>query len=146
MEPGLRSPQYWRARIEALGDLLQQRQAELTQAELAQKSVLEREVRLLRLGVFPEGYRPEEAINAQLKKHKFSAAPLNMVELMSLNTYFEIYPQKKAGQTIITSSRDFPLRLKGDRRQVEAALDYGMSSKLSLEAEALELELKLLAI
>lgn len=84
-----------------------------------------------------------------------SPAPLNFTELSSYSTWFFIHPEKIAGKEIITTSRDFPIRVEGSKETVLNTLHQNkplpksnsdMQKRLRLataKAKALALKLKL---
>jgi len=145
MEPLNIDPMYMRGRIAGLNNLREQYTRQLPGANDLQRPILERDIAALRNGVYPDDVDPDEIEIMVMKDHAFSNEPLTTTELMTYNTYFELYPWKVAGQQVITSSRDFPVSVVGTRSDVEAAIDktLGSNSPLDLEALALELELKL---
>lgn len=138
-------PKYLRIRTAALHrlrDLLLKRQKN---AATGADKTLDRDIALVRNGVFPEGYSQKELVEEVEKAQSFSNDPLTFTELMSFNTYFEMHPEKVCGQQQISSSRDFPVTIAGTKEDVEKAIDRTLGSKnnMELEAEALELELNL---
>lgn len=145
MEPLNIDPMYLRGRIAGLHNLREQYTRQLPTANAIQRPILERDIAALRSGVYPDDVDPDEIEIMVMKDQDFSNAPLSTAELMTFNTYFELYPWKVAGQQVIISSRDFPVSVVGTRSDVEAAIGktLGSNSPLDLEALALELELKL---
>jgi hypothetical protein len=145
MEPLNIDPMYMRGRIAGLNNLREQYMRQLPGANPIQRPILERDIAALRNGVYPDDVDPDEIEIMVMKDKQFSNEPLTTTELMTYNTYFELYPWKIAGQQIVTSSRDFPVTVVGMREDVEAAIDktIGNKQRLDLEALALELELKL---
>ena len=93
---------------------------------------------LLRNGVIPLealnllGYDKEEmAVNNLLKPHSFSNDPLGFYELTRYNTWFHLHPEKVAGTEIITTSKQFPITIKGSKAQSIATLEHGISTPSS---------------
>mgnify|MGYP000545444573 CR=1 FL=1 len=141
-------PKYLRSRTAALHrlrELLLKRQKE---SKTGADKTLDRDIALVRNGVFSEGYSQKELVEEVKKSQTFSNDPLTFTELMSFNTYFEMNPEKVCGQQQISSSRDFPVNITGTKEDVETAVDRTVGSKnnMELEAEALELELNLLTL
>ncbi len=135
---------YIRGRIAGLNNLREQYTRQLPGANDLQRPILERDIAALRNGVYPDDVDPDEIEIMVMKDHVFSNEPLTTAELMTYNTYFELYPWKIAGQQVVTTSRDFPVTVVGTRADVEAAIDKTLGkNKLDLEVMALELELKL---
>lgn len=150
MDTGLIAPKYLRARIAGLNNLKGQLQAQLPTADPITKKELELNIAYLRNGAYPEDADPDGIELMVMKDQDFSNQPLSFTELITLNTWFELHPEKVCGQEVLTSSRDFPLTVKGDRKDVEKAiaktLAQAANTNLELEFLALELELKLLSL
>lgn len=107
----------------------------------------EMDASILRNGVYPKGVNAQEVESEMMAEHKISDAPLSTTELLTFNTFFEKHPEKVCGQQVITSSREFPITVKGDRADVEAAINKEISQGPNeLEALALETELDLFSI
>jgi hypothetical protein len=138
-------PQHSRARIAALHHLRGELNEDLKAATAARRKELEQQIALVRNGVFPEGFDPDEMLRRVEKKQSFSNEPLSTTELMTFNTYFDINPNKIGGQEVMASSRDFSVSIAGNREDVEKAIDRTLETKnnMELEAQALELELNL---
>lgn len=139
------APQHSRARITALNHLRADFNEELKTAAGQRRKELELQIAQVRNGVFPEGFDADEMILLVEKDQDFSKAPLSTTELMTYGTYFDIHPQKICGQEVLSSSRDFPVSISGTREDVETAIDRTLDGEkdIELEAQALELELKL---
>lgn len=90
-------PAYYRARLAALA------------GEIARTSDDE-QLRLLR-----NGYAPDMVIG---NYGKYDNSPLNFVELCSWDTWFIMYPEKVCGQTVVTTSKSFPLAVKGSQEDI----------------------------
>lgn len=138
-------PKYLRSRTAALHRL---REVLLKRQKVATTGIdktLDRDIALVRNGVFPEDYSQQELMKDVEKTQSLSNDPLTFTELMSFNTYFEMNPEKVCGQQQISSSRDFPVTITGTKEDVEKAIDQTLGSKnnIELEAEALESELNL---
>lgn len=143
---------YWRARI----GLLDTMRAELNgllrtlPAGSEKRTAAEKLLRLLSNGVFDDEKRAEASIRRVLAEQDFSKEALSFTELCTYNTFFAINPHKVCGQQVLTSSREFPVSVKGTRAEVEAAIRATTGGGradvrlLELEALALEIELALL--
>ena len=108
---------------------------------------LEMDVSILRNGVYPQGVNAQEIEKEMMESHKISDAPLSTTELLTFNTFFEKHPEKVCGQQVVTSSREFPITIKGNRADVESAIDKELSPEPDeIEALALETELDLFSI
>ena len=103
---------------------------------------------LVRNGVFVPREEEASSIYQYLKENQYPPDPLSFSELCTYNTWFQIHPEKVCGEEVFTSSRDFPITIKGNRETIEntirASLRKNNVSTLELEALALELELQLL--
>lgn len=75
---------------------------------------------LLRNGVIPENLKDE--LKELENTAEDSNEPLTFLEYTSYNTYFEIYPEKVLGKEVITTSREFPITIKGDAEIIEKKL------------------------
>ena len=142
---GLRQSAKYRARIAVLNHLRGEFNKELKTANGQRRKELELLIAQVRNGVFPEGFDADEIVMLIEKDTDFSNAPLSTTELMTYGTYFDIYPEKICGQEVVSSSRDFPVSISEAREDVERAIERTLDSKndIELEAQALELELKL---
>lgn len=128
------SPAYLRARIKALNLWREKLSAELSAKP--ENKILQYNLSLLRNGVFPLHIQKQKEIQALLDPSDQSA--LSFVELTSYGTYFELNPGKVCGEEIKTTSRDFPLKIDGTRKQVESIIQSLTRDKLT--RAALELE------
>ncbi len=135
------SPKYLRARIAAIHRILRN----------LEKDAPERA--LLRNGVFPKNIDSEKMIQIELAQSSFSHAPLSFVELTSLNTWFALHPGKIAGREQITSSREFPITIKGTKDDIVRTIKAGLTSAnhdfpftLQLRKRAAKAKLKLLSL
>lgn len=104
---------------------------------------------LLRNGVFPTNLNEQELVLAELKRKNYSDSPLSFRELSSYNNWFVLHPEKMAGKEIITSSRTFPLSIKGTKEDILKTVliekkENVNQDSFELEALALEVELELL--
>ncbi len=143
---------YWRARI-ALLDTMRQEINELLRTLPAggeKRAALERLLRLVSNGVFEQEQDAHRRIQRITGEQSFSKEPLRFAELCTYNTFFGLYPHKVCGQQVVTSSREFPVTVKGTRAEVEAAIrattgepKEGTTSMNLLELEALALETEL---
>lgn len=145
------TPQQLRARIESLHDLRQRLISFLKDAKKEDAKRIESYIAQLRNGVFPLESNALALQKRILNEKGFRTTPLSFTELMTFNTYFQLYPWKVCGKEVTTSSRDFPVTIQGDRKDVEKAIatTLGTNSTMGLdemEALALETELNLLEL
>jgi hypothetical protein len=102
---------YYRARLEAFNQLIN----EEVQSNPSKDSL---DLRLLRNGVIPGKMKSdfkklikEKIVNQENSKLRFD-------EITRFNTWFEIHPEKIAGKEVITSSIEFPLKIKGTQEDI----------------------------
>ena len=60
----------------------------------------------------------EKYLTRLVAEYTFSELPLTFTELCSFNTWFAMHPEKIAGKEIITTSREFPIGIKGTKEDV----------------------------
>lgn len=76
------------------------------------KSATDKNAVLLRNGVIPEELQPELR---QIEANASKDYPIvSFLIINSFNSYFELHPHKVLGKEIITSSREFPITIKGE--------------------------------
>ncbi len=109
----MKSPAYYRARIRFIEDRIH---------ELTKEKIREKECKLLRNGViWGEGSYQDE-INQILHSEGLSDEPLTFEELSRYNTWFMMYPSKVCGREEVTSSKEFPVRIKGTKEDIIKAI------------------------
>ena len=120
------SPTYLRARL----DLIREKLASANDMQAA----------LLRNGV----YYDQKAIEEKAKSKPYPQTPLNFTELCTFNTWFVLHPEKVCGQEVITTSKEFPGTIQGDKAKILATIQKQQSySIIEMEALALEYELQI---
>ena len=120
------SPTYLRARL----DLIREK---LTGASDTQAA-------LLRNGV----YYDQKAIEEKAKSKQFPQTPLSFTELCTFNTWFVLHPEKVCGLEVITTSKEFPVTIQGDKAKILSTIEKQQSySIIEMEALALEYELQI---
>lgn len=120
------SPTYLRARM----DLIREKLSVTSDMQAA----------LLRNGV----YYDQKAIEEKAKSKPYPQTPLSFTELCTFNTWFVLHPEKVCGQEVITTSKEFPVTIQGDKAQILATIQKQQSySILEMEALALEYELQI---
>ena len=125
-------PQYYRARLHVLEELVSSgKNDEKTQV-------------LNRNGMFSPEQNEAELIRTAPKQ---SNAALFFTELTRFNTWFAMHPEKVCGKEVITTSREFPIQVRGTKEDIIHTIQQRQSTnEIELEALSLELELQLLAI
>jgi hypothetical protein len=120
------SPTYLRARL----DLIREKLAGATDIQAA----------LLRNGV----YYDNKSIEQKAKSKQYPQTPLSFTELCTFNTWFVLHPEKVCGQEVVTSSKEFPVTIQGDKSIILATIQKQQSySLIEIEALALEYELQI---
>jgi hypothetical protein len=95
---------------------------------------------LLRNGV----YYDQEAIEEKAKSKPYPQTPLSFTELCTFNTWFVLHPEKVCGQEVITTSKEFPVTIQGDKSKILTTIEKQHSySIIEMEALALEYELQI---
>ncbi|MEN9303088.1 MAG: hypothetical protein RL264_1517 [Bacteroidota bacterium] len=119
-------PTYLRARL----DLIREKLTSATDMQAA----------LLRNGV----YYNQKAIEQKAKSKAYPQTPLSFTELCTFNTWFVLHPEKVCGQEVVTSSKEFPVTIQGDKAQILSIIQKQQSySMIEIEALALEYELQI---
>jgi hypothetical protein len=118
------SPTYLRARL----DLIREKLASANDMQAA----------LLRNGV----YYDQKAIEQKAKSKQYPQTPLSFTELCTFNTWFVLHPEKVCGLEVITTSKEFPVTIQGDKAQILSTIQK-QQSYFIIEMEALALEYEL---
>jgi hypothetical protein len=106
-----KTPAYYRARLEVFKQLI----SEEVQSNPSKDSL---DLRVLRNGVLPGRLRGEYE---KLIKNKIGGQDdkkLRFEEITRFNTWFDIHPEKIAGTEVITSSIEFPIKIKGTEEEI----------------------------
>ena len=131
------SPKYYRARLIVIEELL------------STVNVIhdDRERKILQNGVFPERFNESKLINQKLKQQSFSNTKLSFEELTRFNTWFAMHPEKIAGVEKFTSSREFPITIKGSMLDIQNTINQEQSNfSLKLKMQRSKAKLKLLKL
>jgi hypothetical protein len=107
-------PKYQRARVFMLRDILSKVDPKAQHAAL------------MRNGVFPPERDEKTMVDLYLKEREFGSEPLSFTELCTFNTWFSMYPEKVCGVEKISSSREFPLTIEGDRAWIESTIGHAL--------------------
>ena len=95
---------------------------------------------LLRNGV----YYDQKSIEEKVKSKPYPQTPLSFTELCTFNTWFVLHPEKVCGLEVITTSKEFPVTIQGDKAKILATIEKQHSySIIEMEALALEYELQI---
>jgi hypothetical protein len=93
---------------------------------LAKSDAKDFHVALLRNGVFPKDRDEKGLVEVYAKQKDYSNEPLSLTELCTFNTWFNRYPEKVCGQEVVTSSREFPLTIKGDKTWIMNTINHAL--------------------
>lgn len=121
-----RKPSYWKARLDAIMQLIAEEKG-------GERTVKNNHSVLLRNGVVPDEMkdRYDKAFNEhqQAWLRSGNVQPLSFAEITRFNTWFEIYPEKVAGKEIITTSREFPISVKGSETNILMTITKTLQDK-----------------
>lgn len=134
-----KSAKYIRARLAVIEELL------------SSGTLTEHETTVLRNGVFPESIDEDSLVKDYLKENSVYSSKLSFLELCRFNSFFSLNPKKIAGKILITSSREFPISVKGSKKDIVSTIEKTLSSsdfefKLKLKKQKAKAKLKLLSI
>lgn len=108
------SPIYLRARIDMIRDVLSKSDAK------------DFHVALLRNGVYPKDRDEKGLVEIYAKQKDYSNQPLSFTELCTFNTWFNLYPEKVCGQEVVTTSREFPISIKGNETWITNTINHAL--------------------
>jgi hypothetical protein len=107
-------PKYQRARVFMLRDILSKVDPKAQHAAL------------MRNGVFPPDRDEKAMVAVYLKNREFPSEPLSFTEQCTFNTWFSMHPEKICGVEKLSTSREFPLTIEGDRNWIESTLGHAL--------------------
>jgi hypothetical protein len=109
---------------------------------------------LLRNGFIPEKLLPD--FEKTLLKHQqalsqtINQKPLSFTEKCSFNTWFAMHPEKVAGVEYVTTSREFPIMVKGTKEDIiettSRVLGVGKDNRVRVAKTQAIAKLKLLEL
>ena len=105
---------YWRARLEVFREAIAEAQND------------DENLPLLRNGVMRDKNKERSICEARMREKEFPNSPLTLMETCSFNNWFAMHPEKVCGEEIITTSREFPISIKGDRTWIENTIGHGI--------------------
>jgi SNF2 family DNA or RNA helicase len=131
------SPAYFRSRLQVIAHYVQQ--LPLDRQEKNGERVL------LRNGVIPVSLAPDVEAQIQAGLSRFSNQPLSFEEITRYNTWFEMHPQKVCGEEHITTSREFPIQIRGSKADIIRTIQTHLSPKptlsmIRIRAKALQIK------
>ena len=117
---------YWRARLDAIEQIILEEKGG-DRSEINNNSVL------LRNGIIPTEL--QDQYNKALLEHQRAwlrsgnEQPLAFSELCRFNSWFLIHPEKVAGKETITTSREFPITIKGSKENILTTINKTLQLK-----------------
>jgi hypothetical protein len=84
------------------------------------------QVALLRNGVYPKDRDEKSLVEIYAKQQDYSNQPLSFTELCTFNTWFNLYPEKVCGQEVVTTSREFPISIKGNETWITNTINHAL--------------------
>ena len=108
------SPKYLRARIDMIRDVI------------SKVDAMDFNTSLLRNGVYPKDRDEESIVATYMKQKDYSNEPLSFSELCTFNTWFARHPEKICGKEEYTTSREFPITIKGSLVEIISTLNYAL--------------------
>ena len=108
------SPKYLRARIDMIRDVI------------SKVDAMDFNTSLLRNGVYPKDRYEESIVATYMKQKDYSNEPLSFSELCTFNTWFARHPEKICGKEEYTTSREFPITIKGSLVEIISTLNYAL--------------------
>lgn len=133
----IKTNSYYRTRIEAINYFI---------------SKNGKEKKSLQNGFVPESIKKD--FQKWIDENKVSDdKPLSFSEITTYSTWFDMHPEKVAGEMIESTSLYFPVKVKGNRNDVEKLFENSIIEDsvdeielMEMEAEALIIKLKLLKL
>jgi hypothetical protein len=105
---------YWRARLDVFREKISESSNDST------------DLSLLRNGVMRNNALEKMLVEDQMNKQEYPNSPLTFVEQCSFNNWFSLHPEKVCGEEIITTSREFPISIKGDKTWIENTIHHAL--------------------
>ncbi|MBU0489982.1 MAG: hypothetical protein KKA07_06625 [Bacteroidetes bacterium] len=136
-----KSPAYYRARIAAIEENIQ--------TIAADRDEKNNDRVVFRYGVFPTGYDEATIVAEKLTEKSFSDEPLTFEEQTRFNTWFAMHPEKVAGLEQITTSREFPIGIKGSKEDILRTIkgkETDFAFALQLQKKRATAKLKMLSL
>jgi hypothetical protein len=107
---------------------------------------------LLRNGIIPDCMKKRYQKVLNEYKSQGNSMALSFDEITRFNTWFEMHPEKIAGKEIITTSREFPISVKGSEATILMTITKTLQEKsnknnrLRIAKTKAEAKLKLLVL
>ena len=117
----MKDPAYFRARINTIRQLI---------GEIPVSDEKNNNRVLLRNGFIPEELsgKYETTLLEKLQSQTQHNDPLSFLEQCSFNTWFAMHPEKVAGIEVVTTSREFPITVKGTKEDILQTIGSGLNN------------------
>jgi hypothetical protein len=116
---------YWKARLDAIMRLIKEEKG-------GDRTLKNNNSVLLRNGIIPKDMRSrfQKVFNKYNKEwiKTGNTQQLSFSEITRFNTWFEMYPEKVAGNEIVTTSREFPVSIKGTKQDILNTINKTLNS------------------
>lgn len=141
------TPTYQRARFAAI----EQERSRLRQllkddSELSKKRKqrYNQELACLAWGFFPPENQDSELVHSELSKGEgIDSEPLTTAELLRYGCWFSLHPDKVVGKEVQTTSREFPVQVRGSKVQTIKYFNNRKERNMSMKAKALKLRMQM---
>ena len=125
----INTPSYYRARINAIHKLIEELPTNRDEKNPDRT--------LIRNGFIPESQqkRFNEILDFEYKLSFALNEPLTFTEITSFNTWFVLHPEKICGKEVVTTSREFPITIKGTKEEIIQTLNAGINQTTEMKTE-----------
>ena len=103
----IQKPSYYRARINAFLHIIQNSSGQNDKTSPEE---------LLKYGFIHDDINDE--VDSLIETANESNSPLSFTEITAFNTWFAMHPEKIAGKELLTTSREFPITIKGTKEDI----------------------------
>ena len=115
----MKEPAYFRVRINTIRQLM---------VEIPGNDEKNNNHVLLRNGFIPLELSEKFETTLQLQSQTQQSVPLSFTEKCSFNTWFAMHPEKIAGIEVVTTSREFPIMIKGTKEDILQTIGSGLNN------------------
>jgi hypothetical protein len=124
------SPSWFRARTTAIRKLMEE------------LPVSNPDRTIIRNGIIPENQqkRFDDILDYEYKLSFALNEPLTFSEITSFNTWFALHPEKVCGKEVITTSREFPISVKGTKEDIIRTIKAGIDQTQEQPANSTQAE------
>jgi hypothetical protein len=117
---------YYKARLDAIEQII-------TEEKGGDRTERNNHSVLLRNGIIPDA--PKDRFDKAFTEHykawlrSGNKQELLFSDLTRFNTWFELHPEKVAGKEVVTTSREFPISIKGSETTILTTITKTLQSK-----------------